>query len=90
MTIDLVLNEISKNGKIKVVKTSEEIGVSVMRGDYYERVLRIYPQFKTAEFLDINDEWDELQGALEEVYKEFPQLIILTRHLNNAGYDIIF
>ena len=93
MKIEDLLSEISKDGKIIFEKIEEdipEISISIKRENSYERVLRIYPKVKTAEFLDINEEWEELIWALEVYYKEFPGLRRITDYLNKEKYRINF
>ena len=67
-----------------------DIDVLIKRNGEYTRVLRIYPLGKFAEFLDIDDQWDELDGALESDYGEFPELLEIAHYLKREKYDIIF
>ncbi len=92
MSLQEVLDKISENGKVRVERTDESVDVSIKEGgsSVYARILRIYPHSKSAEFLDIGDEWDELQGALKDEYGGFPELLFLTDYLNEEKYDIIF
>ena len=91
MKIEDILSEVSKDGKIKAERINDnDIDIFIRKGEHYERILRIYPQSKTAEFLDIDEEWEELQSALEKDYKEFPGLLALTYYLNRNKYSITF
>lgn len=90
MNLDIVLKEISKNKKIKVKRVGDNDIQVFIEVDEWRDVLRIYPKTKTAEFLDIEDEWEELLGAVEEKYKGLPEIRMLVDYLNENKYDIVF
>jgi len=91
MSLQDLLSSVSEDGRVRVESIGEnDLHVSVKDGDNYRLVLRIYPLGKTAEFLDIGGEWDELDGALEEDYREFPELLRMKRILDTLDYGIIF
>jgi hypothetical protein len=85
MQLNQILREISNDGSLEVETLENEFSISTDRD---RRILRIYPGNKTAEFLDIEDEWDELKWALDEKYSEYPGLKILVEYLNDKFYDI--
>ncbi|MDO8528751.1 MAG: hypothetical protein Q7S06_02570 [Nanoarchaeota archaeon] len=87
MSLDEVLKEISKNKKISVERIDDEIGISIEKEGL---ILRIYPLHSTSEFLDIEDEWTELDFALKEKYPEFPELQVLVDYMNENYYDIVW
>lgn len=90
MKLDDLLNEISKNKKITIKRIDKNDVLVFMEIDGWTEVLRIYPETKTAEFLDIEDDWVELEGAVEERYKSLPEIKRLYDYLNENKYDIIF
>ena len=83
-TSDLI-EQISRSDKVKVERIKDEVRVSI---DGDGLVLKIYPERKTAEFIDIENEWDELKYALEEKYPKFPELEDLRKSMSERGYDI--
>ena len=87
MFIDTLIEQISRSDKVKVERIKDEVRVSI-EGDGL--VLRIYPESKTAEFIDIEDEWYELKYALEEKYPQFPELESLRIGMSESGYRIIW
>ncbi len=93
MTLIDLLNAIPKSDRVRIEEIDDnEIKVSVNNGSCYMRVLRIYSHGKSAEFLDIDDKWDELDGALEDdiFYRKFPELLKIKRVLNSLDYHIMF
>ena len=86
MAIEEDLKIICEDSALELKIEDREISVSID----HERILRIYPEGKTAEFLDIEDEWDELDIALKEKYPKFPRLKEVTDYLNGLDYHIIY
>lgn len=85
MLLTDLLNTLSKNNKVSVKMRHDLVTVN-LNGD----ILVIYHHVKLAEFLDINDDWVELHGALEEYYKEIPELKQLYEYLREEKYNINF
>jgi len=51
----------------------------------------ISPKLRFAEFLDIAEDWEELQAALEEeYYRDFPEIKRLYDYMIRNKYDIVF
>ncbi len=88
MILEELLDEVSKSSQIKVDKSDDEIDISIKDGEIFSRILRVYPQNKTAEFLDIEDVWDELHYALEDKYGTFPEVAKIADFLNQNKYSI--
>ena len=50
-------------------------------------ILRINYRDKFAEFLNLDiEEWDELDGAIDGEYKDFPEVKRLKSYLTKQGY----
>jgi hypothetical protein len=90
MKLDDLLSEISKNKKITVNKIGRKVIRVLMEVDGMRDVLMIYPETKSAEFLDLDAEWEELQAAVETEYKNLPEIKRLYNYLIENKYDIIF
>ncbi len=90
MNLNDVLDHISKNKKIKIERVGDNDVRVFIKIDGMTDILRIYPKTKTAEFLDIEEEWEELIGAVEAKYKNFSEIKVLVAYLNANKYDIIF
>ncbi len=90
MQLDTLLSQISENKRITVKRVNENDVQVFIEVSGLPDILRIYPKTKKAEFLDIGDEWEELYGAVEEKYKDFPGIKKLVDYLNEEGYDISF
>lgn len=86
MELPQILELLSRNKKV-LVRNIREDNIMVKMGD---SVLMLYPKTKTAEFLDIPEEWDELPAILEGEYKDFPELKRLYDYMIKGRYQIIF
>ncbi len=85
MEIEEILRIANGEG-IRCEQDGKEVKVFVERN----LELRIYPQTKTAEFLEIDYEWDELKHAVRNRYSKHPEMVVLTDLLNAGGYEIIW
>jgi len=87
MELSQILESLSKNKKVSVKNVKEDSILINLDGS----VLVISPKLKFAEFLDIAEDWEELQAALEdEYYKDFPEIKRLYEYMVRNKYDIIF
>ncbi len=78
--------KIAKGKGIRCELDGKEVKVFVERN----LELKIYPKTRTAEFLEIDYEWSELEHAVRNRYSEYPEMVVLTDLLNAGGYDIIW
>ncbi|VVB83404.1 Uncharacterised protein [uncultured archaeon] len=85
MSLTDLIDNLSKSDKVSVKKGHDLFAVN-LNGDF----LIIYPHIKLAEFLDLGDNWDDLYKALEEYYKEIPELKPLYEYLRREEYKINF
>lgn len=92
MDLDAVLKKISKNPNMAIKKREDGIDVYIRENPNgkLSRIIRIYPKYDSAEFLDIEDVWTELSDAVEEEYPNFPEISELVNSLNEADYNIVW
>ncbi len=88
--IERLLQEISANKGIRIETLRDEYVISVKENGNFDLILRIYLSGKTAEFIDIEDEWDELDYAIQDKYGKFPEIKRVVDYLNNNNYSIIW
>lgn len=90
MELDEILDKVTENKKITIKRIRDNDVQVFMEVDGFIDILRIYPKTKTAEFLDIEDLWEELISAVEEKYKSLPEIRKLVDYLNENKYNITF
>ena len=90
MAIDDVFDEI-RNPLVKIERVDvDKINVSAINGIFSNLILRIYPESRMAEFIDIEDKWDDLNPALKSKYPEIPELKKIVDFMNEENYGIIW
>jgi hypothetical protein len=81
MSLTKILNYLNEYSRIKIRRVNVEITLSLD-----EDIIKIYPENKRAEFLDI-DSADEIT-IKDKYYENFPELKHLFKELIKEGYDI--
>ncbi|MFZ1971041.1 MAG: hypothetical protein WAU65_02590 [Candidatus Nanoarchaeia archaeon] len=86
---DLLSKILGNNDGILInVKGSNDISIFVKEGGSYEPILTISPKDKTAEFVNIEEDWTEIQSALEKKHENYPELRALADYLTQEEYNI--
>ena len=91
MSLEEAIKNLSKNSNIEIDRDDKNGDISItLKRINFKEIVRIYPEAKGAEFLDVNpkDEYIELLEAIKNRYWDFPQLIPLVDVMNSEGYDI--
>jgi len=87
MELSQILESLSKNKKVSIKNVRDDSILININGS----VLMISPKLRFAEFLDIAEDWEELQAALEEeYYRDFPEIKRLYDYMIRNKYDIVF
>jgi len=87
MELSQILESLSKNKKVSIKNVRDDSILININGS----VLMISPKLRFAEFLDIAEDWEELQSALEEeYYRDFPEIKRLYDYMIRNKYDIVF
>lgn len=91
MGLKEVLEEAQLEDDVLVLRSKCQVSVSVRIGDdkhnFWKTVLRIYPEYRYADFVDLEPGWEHLDEALREKYWDFPVIEALREALDGEEYE---
>ncbi|MBI4116547.1 hypothetical protein HY449_02280 [Candidatus Pacearchaeota archaeon] len=93
MGLDTILEKVSQNDRIEIERHENgDFDVYVKRkSGFRNHAVEVRPRHKIAAFSDIDfDEWDELDFAIESIYRDFPEIKILKQYLSRNRYNFMW